>query len=140
MLWKHSDCNICKERANTHCQGIVQTKSFNIGLATAVGKKLECFKWTLNTIFKYHKNLKTCYLIKLRQYKILPGFVFVYYGNNDPNIFCYEQAFTLKWSRTQQANECYESIAIVIYAKREQIRTARALHELNHLTWVWQQL
>jgi hypothetical protein len=31
--------------------------------------------------------LDLCYLIKFRQYKILPGFVFVYYGNNEPNIF-----------------------------------------------------
>ncbi len=27
--------------------------------------------------------LDLCYLIKLCQYKILPGFVFEYYGNND---------------------------------------------------------
>jgi hypothetical protein len=33
-----------RERANMHCQGIACTRSFDMGLTSADGQKLECFK------------------------------------------------------------------------------------------------
>ncbi len=33
-----------------HCQGIACISSFDLGLLSADGQKLECFKWTTNNI------------------------------------------------------------------------------------------
>ena len=35
--------SINTERANMHCRGIACTRSFNMGLSSAEGKKLDCF-------------------------------------------------------------------------------------------------
>ncbi len=40
----HRDCSIHIERANMHCQGITCTRSFDMGLKSAEGQNLECFK------------------------------------------------------------------------------------------------
>ncbi len=47
----HRVLSIHIERANMHCQGIACTRSFYVGLTSAGGKKLECFKRTVNKIF-----------------------------------------------------------------------------------------
>jgi hypothetical protein len=46
----HRDDCILKERASMHCQRIACTRSFDMGLQAAKGKKLECSKLTTNNI------------------------------------------------------------------------------------------
>jgi hypothetical protein len=48
LAFIHRDHSI--ERANMHCQSIACTRSFDVGLTSAEGQKLECFKCTTNNI------------------------------------------------------------------------------------------
>ncbi len=41
---KHGDCGKDTKRANLHCQDTACTRSFNVGLTSAEGQKLESFK------------------------------------------------------------------------------------------------
>jgi len=38
-------------RAHMHCQGIVYTRSFDMGIASAEGQELWCFRLAANNIF-----------------------------------------------------------------------------------------
>jgi hypothetical protein len=40
----HRDLSVCIERLNMHCHGFARIRSFDKGLTSAEGKKLECFK------------------------------------------------------------------------------------------------
>jgi hypothetical protein len=59
------------ERANMHCRGNECTRSIDIGLTSAEGKKLECFKWIANNenLVNLSYNKVMCpYFISLRLY------------------------------------------------------------------------
>ncbi len=45
------ECSIQIERVNIHCQGIACVCSLDMGLTSAEGQKLDCFKCAANNIF-----------------------------------------------------------------------------------------
>ncbi len=47
----HRYLSIQRERANMHCKGTACTTSFDMGLTSAEGQKLECFKLMTNYNF-----------------------------------------------------------------------------------------
>jgi hypothetical protein len=60
----HRDHSICIEiivyayrRANMDSQGFACTRSFYMGLASAEGQKLKCFKKQQIMFYKYNENL-----------------------------------------------------------------------------------
>ncbi len=57
-------------RASMHCKGISCTRSFNVGLTSAEGQKLECFKRTANNIFHEHDEN----LVDILHSKVMPVF------------------------------------------------------------------
>jgi hypothetical protein len=64
----HRDCSIHTEGANMQC-----SRSFDMGLTSADGKKLECFKWTAKYIFiSVMKILHTHFVVKSQHYFISP--------------------------------------------------------------------
>jgi hypothetical protein len=59
----HRDCSILIERANMYWQGIACTGSLEMGLASAEGKKLECFERRKNNfLMKFGFTMKLTHL------------------------------------------------------------------------------